>query len=145
MASWREPALAIGATVEVLAVIAALDGMAALAVACHLGACSAIAPGLGRRVPVGARALVLATTVFLPILGARGWLAVASVRPAGGERTSAAHVRTPIPGPEDARILARALARGPAGAIRRVETHYTEARVFDAYRRIYQEAHTWQA
>jgi len=67
------------------------------------------------------------------------------VRPAGGERTSAAHVRTPIPGPEDARTLARALARGPAGAIRRVETHYTEARVFDACRRIYQEAHTWQA
>src|SRR5215475_374692 len=30
-------------------------------------------------------------------------------------------------------------------AIRRVETHYTEARVFDAYRRIYEEAHTWQA
>src|SRR5262245_20489822 len=30
-------------------------------------------------------------------------------------------------------------------AIRRVETHYTQARVFDAYQRIYQEAHTWQA
>jgi hypothetical protein len=30
-------------------------------------------------------------------------------------------------------------------AIRRVETHSTEARVFDACRRIYQEAHTCQA
>src|SRR5262249_2866027 len=30
-------------------------------------------------------------------------------------------------------------------AIRRVETHYTEARVVDAYRQIYQESHTWQA
>ncbi len=30
-------------------------------------------------------------------------------------------------------------------AVRRVENHYTEARVLDAYRRIYQEAHAWRA
>jgi glycosyltransferase involved in cell wall biosynthesis len=30
-------------------------------------------------------------------------------------------------------------------AIRRVETYYAEARVFEAYRRIYQEAHAWRA
>ena len=29
-------------------------------------------------------------------------------------------------------------------AVRRVETHYTEARVFDAYRQIYKEAYRWQ-
>jgi glycosyltransferase involved in cell wall biosynthesis len=32
-----------------------------------------------------------------------------------------------------------------AAAVRRVEAHYTEARVFDAYRQIYQEACAWPA
>ncbi len=30
-------------------------------------------------------------------------------------------------------------------AVRRVESYYTETRVFDAYRQIYQEAHVWRA
>lgn len=108
MASWREPALAIGLGLQSVAVVAALDGMGPLALATHLGACGAIALGLGRRLPAGATGLVFAMTVFLPILGTLGSIAVAVawVRPTATERPGRAHVHTPIPGPEAARVHA---------------------------------------
>jgi hypothetical protein len=106
MTWWREPALAVGVGLEAIAVVAALDGMAALAVAVHLASCGGIALGLCRRLPRGAATLAFVTAVFLPILGPLGWLAVASVRPAVSESPGIALVHTPIPGPEAARVQA---------------------------------------
>jgi len=70
----------------------------------------------------------------------------------GRPRTSARGAVVPFVDPDAVAHAALALLGDPArwraaqqAAIRRAETHYAEARVFDAYRRIYQEAHTWQA
>ena len=38
-----------------------------------------------------------------------------------------------------------AISGGRFAAIGRVETHYTEARVFETYRQLYHEARTWPA
>jgi len=64
----------------------------------------------------------------------------------------AAGAVVPFADPDAVAHAALALLGDPArwraaqqAAIRRVETQCTEARVFDACRRIYQEAHTWQA
>jgi len=122
MASWREPALATGVALEAVAVIAAIDGMAGLALAVHLGSCGGIAVGLAGRLPAGRAAgrLAFAMALFLPVLGALGWIAAALVAPARDHRPGPAVVRTPIPGPEAARIQAgRSLPRpggGSAGA-----------------------------
>jgi hypothetical protein len=98
--------LATGLGLEAIAVSCALDGTSAVALAAHLGACGGIALGLGRRLPAGATGLVFAMTVFLPILGALGSIAVACVRPARSAPPRPALVRTPIPGPEAARVHA---------------------------------------
>ena len=65
------------------------------------------------------------------------------------ERGAAGAV-VPIADPEAVARAALALLRDPArwrsaqhAAVGRVETHYTEARVFETYRRLYQEARTW--
>lgn len=117
MASWRDIALATGEALEAVAVIAARDGMAALALAAHLGSCAGIAIGLSGRLSTGAAAgrLAFAMALFLPILGALGWIAAALVRPGSDDRPGPAVVRTPIPGPEAARIQASRL-RPPPGA-----------------------------
>jgi hypothetical protein len=64
----------------------------------------------------------------------------------------AAGAVVPFADPDAVAHAALALLGDPArwraaqqAAIRRVETHCTEARVFDACRRIYEEAHTWHA
>lgn len=106
MAWWREPTLAVGVGLEAIAVVATLDGMAALAVAVHLASCGGIALGLRRRLPRGAAALAFVTAAFLPILGSLGWIAVASVSPAVSKSPGVELVHTPIPGPEAARVLA---------------------------------------
>jgi len=118
MASWRDIALATGVALEAAAVIAARDGMAALALAAHLGSCVGIAIGLGGRLPAGAAVgrLAFAMALFLPILGALGWIAAALVRPSSHGRPGPAVVRTPIPGPEAARIRAGRLPPPPPGA-----------------------------
>jgi hypothetical protein len=116
MATWREPVLALGVGLEVVAVVTAIDGIAALALAAHIAACGGIAIGLGRRLPAGAGAgrLAFAMAVFLPVLGAIGWIAAAVVRPAAGARPMPALVRTPLPG-ADARLRAGG-PRTPSGA-----------------------------
>ena len=110
MAWWRERALAVGLGLglglQAVAVIAAVDGMGPVALATHLGACGAIALGLGRRLPAGATGVVFVMTVFLPILGTLGSIAVAWVRPTVAAPPRHAHVHTPIPGPEAARVHA---------------------------------------
>jgi hypothetical protein len=119
MTWWREPALAVGVGLEAIAVVAALDGMAALAVAVHLASCGGIALGLCRRLPRGAATLAFVTAVFLPILGSLGWIAVASLSPAVNESPGVELVHTPIPGPEAARVQASrpaTLDRLPASA-----------------------------
>jgi hypothetical protein len=119
MAWWREPALVVGVGLEAIAVGAAFDGMAALAVAVHLAACGGVALGLRRRLPRGAAALAFVTVVFVPVLGVLGWLAVASVSPAASESPGVELVHTPIPGPEAARVRASRpvpLDRLPASA-----------------------------
>jgi len=106
MASRRDLALATGVALEAVAAIAATDGLAALALAAHVGSCAGIAVGLGGRLPAGAAAgrLAFAMALFVPILGALGWIAAALVRPAGDDRPGPAVVRTSIPGPDAAWI-----------------------------------------
>jgi hypothetical protein len=118
MASWREMALATGVALEAVAVIAAVDGMGGLALAAHLGSCGGITVGVVRRLPAGAAAgwLAFAMALFLPILGALGWIAAAFVRPATDDRPGPAVVRTPIPGPEAARIRAGRLPPPPGAS-----------------------------
>jgi glycosyltransferase involved in cell wall biosynthesis len=67
------------------------------------------------------------------------------------ERGAAGAV-VPTADPEAVARAALALLRDPARwrsaqqtAVERVETHYTEARVFETYRQLYQEARTWPA
>jgi hypothetical protein len=108
MATWREPVLAIGLGLELVAVVTAIDGVAALALAAHIGSCAGIAVGLGRRLPAGAAAgrLAFAMGLFLPVVGALGWIATALVRPAASDRPAPAVVRTPLPGSDAARFRA---------------------------------------
>lgn len=108
MTWWRDPALASGVALEAVAVLAAIDGAGALALAAHVGSCGAIAIGLGERLPAGAAAarLAFAVALFVPILGALGWFVTASVRAPARHRPGPAIVRTPIPGPEAARVQA---------------------------------------
>jgi hypothetical protein len=53
--------------------------------------------------------------LFVPILGALGWIAAAFATPPGDHRPGPAVVRTPIPGPEAARIQAGRPAPPPGG------------------------------
>jgi hypothetical protein len=117
MATWREPVLVLGVALEAVAVVAAIDGMAALALAAHVGSCGGIAVGLGPRLPAGAAAgrLAFAMILFLPVLGALGWIAAAVVRPVTADRRLPALVRTPLPGSDAARLpMGRSLT--PPGA-----------------------------
>jgi len=124
MASWRDPesrapagahalrsrlryglaVVAIG--LEVVALAAALDGTSGLAVAAHVASAGAIACAVDRRALRMPGGLVFAMTVFLPAVGLVGWLVVASVGPAASEPRDPAHRRTPVPGPEAARVRA---------------------------------------
>jgi glycosyltransferase involved in cell wall biosynthesis len=68
------------------------------------------------------------------------------------DERGAAGAVVPIADPEAVARAALALLGDPARwrsaqqvAVRRVEAHYTEARVFETYRRLYQEARTWPA
>jgi hypothetical protein len=106
MTWWREPALAVGVGLEAIAVVAAREELAALAVAAHVASCGGIALGLRRRLPRGAAAPAFAMAVFVPILGLLGWIVVASVSPAVTGSPAVELVHTPIPGPEAARIHA---------------------------------------
>jgi hypothetical protein len=134
MASWRKPVLAGALGLEVVALVAALDGLRDAAVAVHVASAAAIALGLDHRraLRVAARsgtagpcdrralrmpgALVFAMAAFLPILGALGWLVVAWIRPTADEAPGAAHLLTPIPGPEAARLHAARPAMPHRGA-----------------------------
>jgi hypothetical protein len=116
MAWWRDapgptdrmrPGLVAAAiALDALALVAALDGAHGLAAAAHVASAAGLALGLGRRAMRTPRALVFAMAVFLPFLGTLGWLAVASVRPAANDRPVPAYLRTPVPGPEAARVHA---------------------------------------
>jgi hypothetical protein len=121
MTWWRKSALATGAALEALAVIAASAGSSGLALAAHLGSCAGIACGLARRAPARAAVgrLAFAMALFLPIVGALGWIVAAVARPAASAQSGAALVRTAVPGPEAARVhAARSLPPGawPASA-----------------------------
>lgn len=117
MAWWRESALAIGVALEAIAAIAAIAGASGLAVAAHLGACAGIGFGLGGRRPASAAIgrLAFATALFLPVMGALGWIVAALVTPAATARPGPALVRTAIPGPDAARVQA-ARSLPPPGA-----------------------------
>jgi hypothetical protein len=138
MASWRKPVLAGAIGLEVVALIAALDGLRDAAVAAHVASAAALALGLdqtsatlrvaarsGKAGPCDPRdrralrmpgALVFAMAAFLPVLGALGWLAVAWIRPAADDAPLRAHACTPIPGPEAARLHAARPAPPRRGA-----------------------------
>jgi hypothetical protein len=113
MTSWRDTALATGVALEVVAAIAARDGTAAIAAAAHLGACSGIAIGVAGRLPAAAGRLAFAMALFVPVLGALGWIAAALVTPARDDRPGPTVVCTAIPGPEAARIRASRLPPPP--------------------------------
>ncbi len=108
MATWREPVLVLGVGLEALGVVAAAGGIGGLALAAHVGSCGAIAIGLGPRLPAGAATgrLAFAMMLFLPVLGALGWIAAVLARPVARERSSPAIVRMPLSRPDAARIHA---------------------------------------
>jgi len=106
MASWREPVLVVAIGLEAAALVAALDGAAGLAVAAHVSSAGALSCGLDRRALRMPGRLVFVLAAFLPIVGLLGWLVVASVGPAASDRPDPAHRRTPVPGPEAARVRA---------------------------------------
>ena len=103
---WRYGVLAVALGLEAVALVAALDGTSGLAAAAHVASAGAIACGVDRRALRLPSGLVFAMTVFLPVVGVLGWLVVASVGPAASDRPDPTHRRTPVPGPEAARIRA---------------------------------------
>jgi hypothetical protein len=117
---WRHAMIAVAVGLEAVALVAALDGTSGLAAAAHVASAGAIACGVDRRALRLPSGLVFAMTVFLPVVGVLGWLVVASVGPAACDRPDPAHRRTPVPGPEAARVRAERPAppqrRAPASA-----------------------------
>jgi hypothetical protein len=117
----RPGLVAAAIALDALALIAALDGAHGLAATAHIASATGLALGLGRRAMRTPRALVFAMTAFLPLLGTLGWLAVAAIRPAPNDRPVPAYLRTPVPGPEAARVhAARPLPRRGDAASARV-------------------------
>jgi len=112
----RHAALVAALGLEAVALVAALDGNSGLAAAAHVASAATIASGVERRALRMPSGLVFAMTVFLPVVGVLGWLVVASVGPAASDRPDPSHRRTPVPGPEAARVRAERPATPPRGA-----------------------------
>jgi hypothetical protein len=100
MAPWRDLTAAGSAALDALAVLAAMRGENALALAVHGMACAALAHGLHRRFGGGAAAwtLVFLLSLFLPVAGAVGLVTAAWVKSVPDDSPGPELIRTRVPG-----------------------------------------------
>ena len=125
MSSWRQVTRLAAASLaavglEGLALVAALRGAWALALALHAASCGCAAASIHCRLLEGpARwsfVLVFAGTLLLPVLGALGLAAVALATPRAPSSSGPNLVRTRVPGPPQAAVGAEPPRAGSAAS-----------------------------